>query len=85
MNLLPRTIPGSKGSAIQQLQSLLYEAGTYRPPLTGVYDDRTLSAVKEFQISRGILQDGIAGSQTLMYLYNFSDRFGTPKLMAGIK
>jgi len=82
LNLLTRALPGSWGGSVKQLQSLLYEAGTYRRPLTGVYDDGTLSAVKEFQASRGILQDGIAGSQTLMFLYGSGDRFRTPKLTA---
>jgi peptidoglycan hydrolase-like protein with peptidoglycan-binding domain len=80
LNLLAKTLPGSRGDSIKQLQSLLYEAGTYRSPLTGIYDDNTLSAVKEFQISKGILQDSLVGSQTLMILYGSVDRFEAPKL-----
>jgi general secretion pathway protein A len=85
LNLLARALPGSRGGLIKQLQSLLYEAGTYRGPLTGVYDDGTLAAVKEFQDSRGILKDGIAGGQTLMFLYASGERFGVPRLTAGKK
>ncbi len=85
LSLLPRAVPGSRGNSIRQLQSLLYEAGTYRGPLTGVYDDNTLTAVREFQNSKGIPQDGIVGSQTLMLLYGSVDRFETPKLTAGKK
>ena len=85
LNLLTMALPGSKGNSIKQLQSLLHETGTYRSPLTGVYDDSTLSAVKEFQLSKGILQDGIVGNQTLMFLYRSGDRFEAPKLTAGKK
>ncbi len=85
LNLLARALPGSRGNSIKQLQSLLYETGTYRSPLTGVYDDSTISAVKEFQLSKGILQDGIVGNQTLMFLYRSGDYFETPRLTAGEK
>ena len=85
LNLLARALPGSRGNSIKQLQSLLHETGTYRSPLTGVYDDSTVSAVKEFQLSKGIPQDGIVGNQTLMFLYGSGDRFEAPKLTAGKK
>ncbi len=82
LGLLARAIPGSRGNPVKELQTLLRDTGTYRSPLTGVYDDTTLAAVKEFQTSKGILQDGIVGSQTLMFLYRSVDRFEVPKLMA---
>jgi general secretion pathway protein A len=86
LNLLMRISPGSKGQQITRLQGLLKDAGAYSMPLTGVYDGDTLSAVKKFQSSRGIEQDGIVGAQTLMLLYRSSDRFGAPRLtMAGRK
>jgi general secretion pathway protein A len=85
LNLLTRISPGSKGGDIKQLQGLLREAGAYSSPLTGVYDDDTLSAVKEFQTSRGIKSDGIAGDQTLMLLYRSIDRFEVPRLTGGRK
>ena len=80
LNLLAGTSPGSKGDHIKRLQGLLKEAGAYTRPLTGVYDSDTLSAVKEFQSSKGIEQDGIIGGQTLMVLYRSVDRFGVPGL-----
>jgi general secretion pathway protein A len=76
---------GSKGVHIKRLQGLLKEAGVYRKPLTGVYDGNTVSAVKEFQASTGIEQDGIVGVQTLMFLYRSMDRFEVPRLTAGPK
>jgi general secretion pathway protein A len=78
-------LPGAKGAHIKQLQDLLKEAGIYSKPLTGVYDGETLSAVKGFQSSRGIEEDGIVGGQTLMVLYRSIDRFKVPKLLAGVK
>lgn len=80
LNLLRAIGPGSKGTHIRQLQDLLREAGAYGKPSTGVYDGETLSAVKKFQLSKGIDDDGIVGSQTLMLLYGSIDRFEVPRL-----
>jgi general secretion pathway protein A len=85
LNLLISISPGSRGGHIKRLQGLLREAGVYSRPLTGVYDGDTLSAVKEFQSSRGIEQDGIVGGQTLMLLYRSIDRFEVPSLAVGRK
>lgn len=85
LNLLTGMSPGSKGDPIKQLQGLLREAGTYKGPLTGVYDKDTLNAVMEFQASKGIEQDGVAGGQTLMLLYGSIDRFKVPRLTVGRK
>ena len=78
-------LPGAKGAHIKQLQGLLKEAGIYSKSLTGVYDGETLSAVKVFQSSKGIEEDGIVGGQTLMVLYRSVNRFEVPKLVAGQK
>ncbi|MGQ9647745.1 MAG: AAA family ATPase [Thermodesulfobacteriota bacterium] len=78
-------LPGAKGAHVRQLQALLKEAGIFGQPLSGVYDRDTLSAVRAFQSSRGIEQDGIVGGQTLMVLYRSIDRFKVPKLLAGPK
>ena len=85
LNLLTRISPGAKGDPIKRLQALLKEAGAYTMPLTGVYDSDTLSAVKEFQSSKGIEQDGIVGGQTLMLLYHSINRFEVPRLTVGQK
>ena len=85
LNLLRSIPPGSKGDHIKQLQSLLREAGAYSKLLTGVYDSDTLSAVKEFQSSMGIQDDGIVGGQTLMFLYGSINRFEVPRLTVGQK
>ncbi len=85
LNLLTKISFGSKGGRVEQLQALLREAGVYSMPSTGVYDDDTVSAVKQFQSSKGIDEDGIVGGQTLMFLYGSIDRFGVPRLSAGRK
>ena len=85
LNLLTSKSFGSKGDRIKQLQALLREAGVYSMPLTGVYDGDTVSAVKQFQSSKGINEDGIVGGQTLMFLYGSINRFEVPRLSVGRK
>ncbi len=85
LNLMPKISPAAKGGPVKQLQSLLREAGAYTHPGTGFYDRDTRSAVRQFQSSKGIEEDGIAGGQTLMLLYGSIDRFESPKLSAGKK
>jgi general secretion pathway protein A len=85
LNFPASITPASKGSHVRELQGLLREVEAYSKPLTGVYDGDTLSAVKEFQSSKGIAQDGIVGDQTLMLLYRCIDRFEAPRLTGGRK
>jgi len=85
LNLIRNVSPGSRGDRVREVQGLLKEAGNYDEPLTGIYNADTLSAVKEFQASRGIQQDGIVGGQTLMVLYRSIDRFQAPRLTKGRK
>jgi general secretion pathway protein A len=85
LNLVRNVPPGSRGDRVREVQGLLKEAGNYDMPLTGIYNADTLSAVKEFQASRGIQQDGIVGGQTLMLLYRSIDRFEAPRLTKGRK
>ena len=83
--------PGSRGGSpiamgrdrIRRLQDLLREAGVFKGDVTGIFDNNTLSAIKQFQASKGIAPDGIAGDQTLMVLYSSVDRFRVPKLRGG--
>ena len=85
LNLVKNVSPGSKGDRIKEVQGLLKEAGAYDKPLTGIYNADTVSAVREFQASMGIEQDGIAGGHTLMFLYRDIDRFQVPRLTKGRK
>jgi general secretion pathway protein A len=85
LDLLAKVSWGAKGEPIRRFQGLLREIGMYQHPLTGVYGNDTLSAVKEFQSSKGLEKDGVVGRQTLMYLYRSLDHFGFPSLTAGKK
>ena len=85
LNLPDNISPGSRGPHVKRLQSLLEEAGAFDKPLTGVYDQDTRLAVRGFQSSKGIKEDGIAGNQTLMLLYRSVDRFEVPTLTGGRK
>lgn len=84
-NLVTDTWVGSKGEPARKLQSLLKDAGYLKKPLTGVYDDDTVSAIKDFQMSKGIRADGIIGAQTLMLLYRTAGHFELPTLTTGQK
>ena len=48
----------------QSLQEDLRELGFYKGEITGEYDAETTAAVKAFQLSAALAQDGIAGAQT---------------------
>ncbi len=60
---------GSSGSAVTNLQNRLRTLGFYNGPVTGYYGRLTESAVRDFQRSRRIQANGIAGPQTLGVLY----------------
>jgi hypothetical protein len=85
LNLVKNVSPGSKGDRIKEVQGLLKEVGAYDKSLTGIYNADTVSAVREFQASMGIEQDGFAGGHTLMFLYRDIDRFQVPRLTKGRK
>jgi general secretion pathway protein A len=76
---LPETIlPGSSGRHVSELQGLLAEVRTYSGAATGRYDRQTLEAVRDFQASKGIEQDGVAGQQTQILLYRAAGRYEIP-------
>lgn len=59
---------GSTGEEVKTLQKKLKELGYYNGEIDGIFGSQTQSAVKSFQRNVGITVDGIAGSQTLLYL-----------------
>jgi peptidoglycan hydrolase-like protein with peptidoglycan-binding domain len=63
---------GSRGQAVTNLQNRLRTLGFYTGPVTGYYGDLTVAAVRDFQRSRGIQVNGIAGPQTQSALYGSS-------------
>ena len=69
----PRTIlkRGMKGEDVRRLQQRLIELGYALPKYgaDGEYGSETATAVKAFQLDRGLEADGIAGEATLAALY----------------
>lgn len=59
---------GSTGSEVKSIQTKLKSLGFYNGAVDGIYGTQTKNAVTAFQRSCGITADGIAGSQTLLYL-----------------
>ena len=56
---------GSTGTDVSNLQTDLTTLGYYYGDITGHFGSMTQAAVKKFQKSRGLTQDGIAGTTTL--------------------
>ena len=56
---------GSSGSGVRDLQTDLTTLGYYWADITGNFGDKTEAAVKLFQKSSGLTQDGVAGKKTL--------------------
>ena len=59
---------GSRGAAVQRVQELLIEQGFLDGDADGVCGPQTVAAIKEFQKSRGLTEDGICGDGTYYYL-----------------
>lgn len=59
---------GSRGIAVTQLQNRLKTQGFYNGSLTGYYGRLTEAAVRDFQRSRGLSVNGLAGPTTLAAL-----------------
>lgn len=59
---------GSKGTEVEELQRLLNDSGNYGLETDGVFGDKTLAAVKDYQAKNGLAVDGIAGANTMTKL-----------------
>ncbi|MDX2099336.1 MAG: peptidoglycan-binding protein [Leptolyngbyaceae cyanobacterium bins.59] len=59
---------GDRGAAVIDLQTTLKNQGYFRGPVTGVYGPMTEAAVRQFQTTRQLKVDGVAGAQTLSTL-----------------
>ncbi len=64
---------GQKGEQVVDLQVRLNALGMFTAPVTGVYDSATVSAVKKFQETHKLVQDGKAGEKTLRLLSLLTD------------
>ena len=64
--------PGDVGDAVVQVQDCLVEFGYLElEDVTGVYDEKTTQAVKNFQAAWKLTVDGLAGAETLKILFGF--------------
>ncbi len=59
---------GDRGPEVSELQSRLSQEGFYFGPIDGDFGPQTEDAVIQFQQTRGLLVDGIAGEETLSAL-----------------
>ena len=59
---------GSRGERVKTAQNLLKQQGFYTASVTGVFDNKTRSAVIKFQKSKGLKADVIIGQRTLASL-----------------
>ena len=51
--------------SLEQLQEALRQAGAYKGPVDGIYDDDVKKAVLAYQKARNINADGVAGAATM--------------------
>ena len=56
---------GARGDAVQELQQSLIKLGYLKDTADGIFGSRTLSTVRAYQRTNGLLTDGIAGPATL--------------------
>ena len=61
---------GDKGDLVVQIQDCLVQMG-YLDDITGVYDAKTVAAVKAFQNANGLTPDGKCGAMTLQVLFGY--------------
>ena len=60
---------GSAADSVSVLQDALRELGFYTSASSGVYDAKTIAAVKAFQAKNGLLQTGIATAELQKFLF----------------
>lgn len=61
--------PGDSGAHVKKLQQALKLLGHYTGAIDGKYGDGTTAAVKAFQKTQSMSQDGIAGKVTIKLLF----------------
>ena len=59
---------GMRGDEVLMVQKSLFEKGFYAGEIDGIFGNVTLNAVRSFQISNGLVPDGVVGTETLVYL-----------------
>lgn len=64
----PRAAPGIPTERVAEIQTALIKAGYMDGPATGLYDDATIEAMKEFQAKNGLSQTGLPSAHLLKKL-----------------
>jgi len=59
---------GDRGDDIKVIQKLLAENGFYAEEIDGIFGNSMLQAVKAFQKSHGLIDDGVPGKETMDYM-----------------
>ena len=60
---------GTMGTLVTKLQRALKNAGYFKGTVDGYYGEDTVTAVRNFQRDKGLIQDGKAGPATQRYLF----------------
>ncbi len=60
---------GDSGAAVTELQERLAALGYYNGPISGYFGEQTAAAVIEFQVSQGLMADGVVGVSTEAALF----------------
>ncbi|MBZ8179281.1 MAG: peptidoglycan-binding protein [Oscillatoria sp. PMC 1051.18] len=61
---LPLLERGSRGAAVETLQTALQESGEYRGKIDGIFGSKTEAAVMAFQRRYNLIADGMVGENT---------------------
>jgi peptidoglycan hydrolase-like protein with peptidoglycan-binding domain len=65
---------GSKGKAVEEIQQQLKKLGLFPGEITGFFGPQTETAVKKFQLKRGLHADGVVGTGTYKYLFESASK-----------
>jgi peptidoglycan hydrolase-like protein with peptidoglycan-binding domain len=60
---------GSKGKTVEEIQQQLKNLGLFQGEITGFFGPQTATAVKKFQVKKGLHADGVVGNGTYKYLF----------------
>lgn len=69
---------GDKGQIVRDIQTVLKEKGFYSGSISGTYDTKTVTAVKNFQTANGLTADGISGEDTQKLLFGTAGEDSAP-------
>lgn len=64
----PRPAPGIPAERVAEIQNALIKAGYMDGPASGLYDDATIDAMKQFQAKNGLSQTGLPSAPLLKKL-----------------